>query len=216
MAAILEAPLPPVCEPAEGSSAELEPRERLLSREDYLRMGEAGILAPNERVELIRGRIYTMAPQDLWHMGHVTNLRETVRRAFGPGFVIFEEKPIVMPDESEPEPDIAVVRGGPLDFLSRKPTGADVLLLVEAADSSLGFDRKIKSSLYAQAGVQDYWILNRRDQCLEVMRDPTETYAYRSLQICTRGMTVSPLARPEASFHVEELLPELEATPSEE
>ena len=178
-------------------------------------MCEAGILGPNERVELIRGRIYAMAPQDIWHVGHVANLRETVRVAFGSGFLIFEEKPIVMPDESDPEPDIAVVRGGPLDFISRKATGADDLLIIKAADSSLSFDRVSKACLYAQAGVTDDWIPNRRDQRLEVLRDPGEVgpgvFGYRSTRLLKKGMKVEPLAKPDVSIPIEALLPELGA-----
>ena len=132
-------------------------------------------------------------------------------RAFGPGYYIRPEKPLVLPDDSEPEPDIVGLRGRPRDYRRQYPTHQEALLVLEVSRATLAYDQGEKASLYAEAGIEDYWILNLRDRQLEVRREPallaTGRYGYRTLRLFTPGMEVSPLADPAIMIEVSELLP---------
>jgi Uma2 family endonuclease len=136
---------------------------------------------------------------------------EALRMAFGPGWLVRAQDPIALDAESEPEPDVAVVPGLPRDYLAEHP--ARPALLVEVAESSLAFDRGHKGSLYARAGIADYWIVNLVDEVLEVYRRPaldrSAEFGWRFLdvQILRRGTTIAPLARPDVTVAVADLLP---------
>jgi Uma2 family endonuclease len=136
---------------------------------------------------------------------------EALRAALGPGWLVRVQDPVALDDESEPEPDVVVVPGGPRDYLFEHP--ARPAVLVEVAESSLGFDRGHKGSLYARAGVGDYWIVNLVDEVLEVYRRPALDrsaefgWRYLDVQALRRGVTVSPLARPDVTVAVADLLP---------
>jgi Uma2 family endonuclease len=181
------------------------------SREDYERMIEAGIFAPGERVELIDGEILEMSPQKSPHSTGVSLTAETLRVAFGEGYHVRTQMLLALDPYSEPEPDIAVVRGSPRDYRDAHPSSA--LLVVEIADSTLTFDREQKGSLYARAGLADYWVLNLPERRLEVYRDPMPMpqarygWGYRVVQHYAAEESLSPLAAPLARITVAELLP---------
>jgi Uma2 family endonuclease len=128
-----------------------------------------------------------------------------------------EEKPIVLSDFSEPEPDIVVVKGTLRDT-PRHPTPANTLLVVEVSESSLAADRKTKGAIYAKHGIQEYWILNLRRRELEIRRDPglvgDEEYGYRFLQVIPESGSVAPLAAPDRLVLVADMLPS-ELSPEE-
>jgi Uma2 family endonuclease len=119
--------------------------------------------------------------------------------------------PLALDDESEPEPDVAVVPGTFRDYVVEHP--AQPVLVVEVSESSLALDRDYKGSLYARAGLADYWILNLGDRCLEVYRDPgpdTDTafgWRYLSVDIVRGDGFVEPLATPGRRVRVIDLLP---------
>ncbi len=119
--------------------------------------------------------------------------------------------PLTLGGRSEPEPDVAVVSGGPRDYLVSHPTSA--LLVVEIADTTVRFDRRDEGSLYARAGVLDYWIVNLVAAQLAIYRDPgpdataRRGYAYSTRLIGRPGDEISPLARPDARIKVNDLLP---------
>jgi Uma2 family endonuclease len=119
--------------------------------------------------------------------------------------------PVALDDESEPEPDVAVVPGTRYDYVTAHP--ARPALLVEVAESSLVDDQGAKAMLYAGAGIADYWILNLVDRVLEVYRDPLTATAqrsggrYRDVTVLHAGAAIAPLARPDASVEVAALLP---------
>jgi Uma2 family endonuclease len=177
---------------------------RRWTREDYERLAGDGYFKPGERVELLDGVIYEMTPQK---SPHATGVRLTARALegwFREGFDVRAQMPLAVGPDSEPEPDIAVVYGAPRDFAASHPTIA--VLVVEVSDSSLYRDRKLKASLYARAGIAEYWLLNLVKRCLEVYRDPQDgTYASRF--VLRKGDSVSPISRPEASIAVASLLP---------
>ncbi|HXU00485.1 MAG TPA: Uma2 family endonuclease [Polyangia bacterium] len=178
---------------------------RNFSRLDYDNMIRAGILGEDERVELIGGRIVTMSPEGPVHAAAIDLSAEILRRLFGgSNFTVRVQHPLAVGFEDEPEPDIAVVRGGPRDHLTEHPHAA--VLVVEVAESSLAYDRGEKSSLYARAGFPDYWIINLVDHRIEVHRDPSPN-GYRSIVVLADGEEIAPLAARGARIAVTDLLP---------
>lgn len=147
------------------------PERRRWTREEFERAGELGLFQPGERLELIGGEVISkVTPQK---SPHATAIRLTTReleRVFSAGHDVRVQLPLALSRFSEPEPDIAVVAGSPRDYANGHPTTA--ALVVEVADSTLKLDRGPKASLYAQAGIAEYWIINLRDQVLELHREP--------------------------------------------
>ncbi len=183
-----------------------EPTSRRWTAEEFHRVAELGIFDPDERLELIEGEIIRMSPQNPRHAG-ASDLTETaVRAVFPAGFLVRIQKPLALGELSEPEPDIAVVPGGPRAYVNEHPRGA--ALVVEIADSSLKYDQERKAALYARAGIPEYWILNLIERILLVHRDPNgQVGRYEAVTRHEEGESVSPLAAPLASLAVLDLLP---------
>lgn len=181
---------------------------RRWTRAEYERLIADGYFQPGEHVELLDGEILTMTPQLSGHATAVRRAQEVLRLAFGSGVDVRPQLPLALDPTSEPEPDVAVVSGSYDDYQHAHPTTA--LLIVEVADTSLKLDRQKKGSLYARAGITDYWIVNLNERVLEVYRDPVETaqgWGYRLVQRLTDTETVTPLAKPDAAITVAALLP---------
>ena len=184
---------------------------RRWTRMEYLKMAEAGVFAPGERVELIDGEIISMTPQKSPHAVAGGLVEDALRAAFGPGFHVRSQRPLSLGPDSEPEPDAAVVRGTLRDYVDAHPTMA--VLIVEVSDTTLAFDRERKAGVYAKAGIREYWILNLIDRVLEVYRDPgplreiPSQIGYRSIRNFGPSETVNPLALPPAAVRVADLLP---------
>jgi Uma2 family endonuclease len=155
--------------------------ERTFSPREVLRMVEAGILQPDEPVELWEGRLVLVSPQGPAHASVVAVLAEKLRAAYGAGFAIREEKPLELPD-SLPEPDVAVVRGAQLDYAARHPGGGDAVLVVEVAVTSQIVDHD-KARMYARAGVPVLWLVDVPARRLEVHTDPRDDGRYRSVEV---------------------------------
>jgi Uma2 family endonuclease len=172
------------------------------TREEYHRMGAEGLFPA--RVELIEGAIYDMSPQKSVHAVVVSLVEEALRSAFGAGYYVRVQMPLTLGDDSEPEPDVAVVRGGPRDYLAGHPGTA--LLVVEVADSSLQYDRKAKLPLYARFGVPEALLINLIRPSIEVYREPAPG-GYRSRTVLRRGDAMTLLALPSPRFAVADLLP---------
>jgi Uma2 family endonuclease len=177
---------------------------RRWTREEYNQLASAGVLRPDERLELIDGVIYEMTPQNSRHAVSITALQEALRGAFPQGHHIRVQLPLALGLDSEPEPDLAVVRGSWRDYRDGHPTTAT--LVAEVSDSSSAHDRKRKQSLYARAGIPEYWILDVAAGRLEVYREPAEA-SYRSRGVLQTGDAVTPLSAPAASIAVADLLP---------
>jgi Uma2 family endonuclease len=188
-----------------------EPQLRLWTREEYYKMAEAGIFRPDERTELIGGRIYVKAPQTPQHAAGISLVGETLRSLFNVGSHVRMHGPLNLSSFSEPEPDVAVVRGTIRDYAKAHPNAA--LLVVEVAESSLAYDRGIKASLYASAGIPEYWVLNLVNRRLEVSRDPIAMpgqlhgYGYRTCTHYLAADAVTPLAAATGKVTVADLLP---------
>lgn len=155
-------------------------------------MGEAGVLSEDDRVELLEGQIVPKMIHNPLHNGTIQLVVDALSRRVPSGFRL-RFKSSVTTSDSEPEPDVALVRGTARDFLSRHPGPNDLALVVEVADSSLGRDRE-KRRLYARAGIVAYWIVNLVERQLEVYTDPTGDEAsphFRQTDIFTPDQQVS-------------------------
>lgn len=177
---------------------------RRWTREEYERLVEEGFFRPEERIELVDGVIYEMTPQSVGHAVAVRLARQVLGRIFSTGFDILVQMPLALGEDSEPEPDLAVVPGSPRDHLASHPTSA--VLVVEVVETSLTRDRERKANLYARAGIPDYWILVLGGRQLEVLRDPRGG-TYRSRTVLNAMDKIFPLACLEAAISVGELLP---------
>src|SRR6185503_3962315 len=142
---------------------------RRWSRVEYERLVECGLF-DGDPVELIGGQLIVAEPQGTYHVTVVGIVDDALRAALPPGWIVRTQGPIALDDDSSPEPDLAVVRGTREDYLNAHP--AIPALVIEVADTSLGFDRRIKGSVYARGRVQDYWIVNVTERVLEIYRDP--------------------------------------------
>jgi Uma2 family endonuclease len=145
------------------------------------------------------------------HAASLGLAEDTLRAAFGKGFWVRTQRPLDLGIMMEPEPDIAVVKGTPRDYSGQHPTTA--LLIVEVSETTLAFDRGRKASIYAAAGIQDYWILNLIDTNLEVCRAPMpnasepQGFGYSSRIVVPATGRVSPLSAPQIEILVSDMLP---------
>ena len=182
---------------------------RRWTRQEYENLVAAGFFHPEERLELIDGKIIQMTPQGSRHATAIRLVEDALRTAFGPGFDVRVQMPLALDPDSEPEPDIAVVIGEPRDYREGHPKTA--VLIVEVSDATVSYDREEKAGLYARAGISDYWILNLIDRCLEIHRNPLPTGSqgahYESYIVVAASDSISPLACPEPSIEVAGLLP---------
>ncbi len=150
------------------------------------------------RVELIRGEVYQMSPQTPKHAYALDRLAEVLREALGERAIVSVQRPLRLKD-SEPEPDILVLKPPREAYWERHPEAGDVLLLVEVSFHSLPYDREVKLPLYAEAGIPEVWILNLEEGLLEVYRTPREG-RYRQALFLSPGEEAVPLAFLETSL----------------
>jgi len=150
------------------------PRRHRLTVADYYRMAEVGILAPDARVELIDGEIIDMAPPGSLHAATVDRLMEVLARAVDGRASVRVQNPVRLSELSEPQPDVALLRRREDFYSEHHPTPADVLLIVEVADTSLRFDRDTKMSLYAVHGIPEMWLVDLRGRRLVRYRAPQQ------------------------------------------
>ena len=179
-------------------------------RDEYDRLIDLGVFE-GERIELIGGQLIVAEPQHPCHASSITVADYALRAVLPSGCIVRVQAPVSLDDESEPEPDLAVVLGLPADYRETHP--ARPVLVVEVAKSSLPLDRDHKGSLYARAGIEDYWIVNLVDRVVEVYRDPSPDPAapygwrYRSLTLLRPPDVVVPLAFTWSRVAVADLLP---------
>lgn len=182
---------------------------RRWTRQEYERLVTEGFFHPEERLELVEGEIIRMTPQGSPHATAISLCVEALRAAFGADHHVRVQMPLALTDDSEPEPDVAVVAGNPRDYRDAHPTTA--LLIVEVADATLPYDRERKANLYARAGIAEYWIVNLLDRCLEVYRRPTlsgtANARYADRAVLPTEESIAPLATPNQSITVSDLLP---------
>ncbi len=191
------------------------PPTRKFTRFEYYAMAEAGILKPDEKVELLDGEIYLrgerrgdqMFPIGPGHLYATSKLSRILERSLTVSACVVEGSPLVLSDKSEPEPDLLVLRGDLDDYKAVHPVSRDVLLAVEVAQSSLGFDRTQKCSRFADAKIPEYWIVNLVERQIEVFRDPSPDGDYATKLVYSISESVSPLAQPDILIVVADVLP---------
>jgi Uma2 family endonuclease len=185
-----------------------EPQTRRWTRREYYKLAEKGWFA-GQRVQLIDGEIIQMAPQGHEHTVALSKAARILRTLFEPGHWIRWQMPLNVGRDSDPEPDLAVVKGD-IDDYTDHPTTA--ILVVEVSDTSLRLDRR-KAALYASAGVGEYWILNLVDRSLEVYRTPVpadggeKSAHYASHVVLDLNAEVAPQAAPARAIRVSSLFP---------
>jgi Uma2 family endonuclease len=180
-------------------------------RVEYERLVDKGVFEPGDRIELIDGLLLVSEPQSSPHYTAIRLVERVLTRAFGEGWDVRTQAAIALDDASEPEPDVAVVRGTPRDYSTSHP--ANPQLVVEVAASSLDFDREYKASLYARGRCPEYWIVNLVDHVLEVRREPTREpsapygWDYAVVDVLGPADRVSTLGAPAIQIAVGDLLP---------
>ena len=155
-------------------AAEKVVQRHRLSVADYHRMGEAGPFAEGVRVELIGGEIIDMSPIGSAHVGMVARLGQMLYAAAGQNAIVYIQNPILLDDNSEPEPDLALLKTRDDFYATSHPEPEDVLLLVEVFDTTLRYDREVKVPLYASAGIPEVWLIDIGGNQLEVFRKPAQ------------------------------------------
>lgn len=183
---------------------------RRWQRAEYERLVDLGLLH-GEPVELLGGQLVVAEPQSSYHATALGAVDDALRAALPAGWIVRAQMPVALDEQSEPEPDVAVVPGRRGVYRQEHPRRP--ALVVEVAESSLEFDRGPKASLYARAGVADYWIVNLIDRVLEVYRDPAPEPSapygrhYRAVRTFAPGERVSLLGVPQTRVAVADLLP---------
>ncbi|AFY71286.1 protein of unknown function DUF820 [Thalassoporum mexicanum PCC 7367] len=178
---------------------------KLFTVEQYHRMHEVGVLTDADRVELIRGEIIQMSPIGSKHAACVFRLNKLFSDLLGDRVIVGVQSPVVLPTDSEPQPDVCLLRRKDDYYESAHPTPADVYLLVEVADTTIDFDRQTKMPLYAEAGIKELWIVNLNDQCIEVHHQPA-TDRYAEVSSYDRTQNLFPQAFPAVTIAVAQIL----------
>ncbi|HBW58191.1 MAG TPA: hypothetical protein DEF27_10455 [Oscillatoriales bacterium UBA8482] len=161
---------------------------------EYHRLIELNFFQTDERVELIRGEIVKMAAKGTAHAVCNTRLMTKLVILINERAIIRGQEPIILPSNSEPQPDVAIVKNRDDDYLSSHPQPEDILLVIEISDSSLNYDQDVKLSLYAEAQIHNYWIFNLIDDHLETYTEPYQErngiFRYRTKRIFLKNELV--------------------------
>jgi Uma2 family endonuclease len=190
------------------------PERRRFTVDDYHRMAVAGIFNEADRVELVDGEILQMSPIGDRHAAAVNRGNRVFSRTVGDRALVSVQNPIDLPPYDEPQPDIALLRPRDDDYARGKPGAADIMLVIEVADTSVAYDRQTKLRRYAAAGIHESWLLDLPGDALEVHREPGPR-GYALIRRCYRGERVAPEALPDVEVAVADLLPMAARTPDE-
>jgi Uma2 family endonuclease len=175
--------------------------------DEYDRLVDLGFFNDRDRVELVRGEIIQMIAKGTPHSVCGTRLNREMTRLVGELAIARTQEPLQLPPNSAPEPDYAIVRNRADEYLSAHPEAEDVMLVIEISDSSLDYDQDVKLKLYAESGIQNYWIFNLQESILEVYGEPYQTpqgaFGYRVKRIL---LPSDAIALPGLSDRVLELV----------
>jgi Uma2 family endonuclease len=186
-------------------AVEVAATRRRFTRAEYHRMGEVGILTSRERVELIRGEIITMSPQGRRHRAFIDNLTHLLDSGLAGRAIVSVQMPIVLADDTEPEPDVQVLRRRVVPYKDREAAAEDALLLVEVAQTSLAYDRSTKLRLYAGAAIPEYWVVDSVAESIEVYRTPSAAGYRDRVQVSGPTATVALQAFPDVVLLLREI-----------
>lgn len=203
--------VPQTIPPTQGQAA--MPGELIfkLSIDQYHQMIHAGILTDDDPIELLDGWLVYKMPKNRQHIIATRHARDLIEQSIPPGWYVDSQEPITT-EESEPEPDVCVVRGALDDYPDHHPRPADIALLVEVADTTLDRDRGFKKRLYAQASIPIYWIVNLQDLQVEVYTEPSgpgrlPDYHQRQDYPLTQSVPLVIDGRDVGRLPVQDLLP---------
>ncbi|MBN2701995.1 MAG: Uma2 family endonuclease [Methylothermaceae bacterium] len=180
------------------------PKRHRITTDEYHRMGEAGILSEDDRVELIEGEVIDMTPIGNMHAYTVSQLTQSLIRAFDANGVVWVQNPIRLSPNTEPQPDIAVLRSPLTQYADRLPTAEDVQLLIEVSDTSRAYDRNIKMPLYARFSIPECWLIDLEQQVVEVFRAPSSD-SYRDVKRFGPGETIRLSFCPDVEIELSTL-----------
>ena len=179
---------------------------RKFTVDEYYRLAEVGILQPDERVELVNGEILLMPPIAPLHNSGADRFNFYFGQNNAGHFIVRSQGSIRLNENTEPEPDIALLRFREDFYAANQPTPEDILLVIEVSDTTLAYDRGVKVNLYAQAGIPETWIMNLPEDCIESFTEPgPEGYSLHS--VYRRGDRITPTTLPGVEFAVEDFLP---------
>ena len=181
-------------------------QRKLFTADDCYRMSDAGILLPEDRVELIWGEILKMSPIGSRHGASVDGTTRMMVRLAGDNAIVRVQGTVELDKFCAPQPDVVLLRPRDDFYVRKNPAGPDIFLVIEVADSSLEYDTTVKVELYAILGVQEYWVADLRNDRLIVYSQPAED-RYDSVREFPRGETVAPQLLPECTIEVAVLLP---------
>jgi Uma2 family endonuclease len=178
---------------------------RRFTAAEYHRMAEVGILTANDRVELVQGEIVQMTPIGRRHAACVASLNRLLGTAVGGRALLWPQNPITLSNDTEPQPDVVLLRPRPDGYAEDDARPEDVLLLIEVAETSHPYDRLVKLPLYARAVIPEVWIVDIPGATMEVHREPRAD-GYARAERVGRGRTVSPQAFPDVTVSVDAIL----------
>lgn len=186
--------------------ATLAERRRRFTIEEYYRMGEVGIFGPEERVELIEGEIISMSPIGHRHAFCVAELTTRLVRGVGDRAFLWPQNPVHLFLDTVPQPDVVLLEPPSSRYARNHPDPADVLLVIEVAETSYRYDRDVKLRLYARAGIKEAWIVDLVHSVVEVFWEPGRAGYARTRRV-ERGGALAPIAVPDTILAVNEILP---------
>ena len=189
----------------ESMAVEVETARRKFTRAEYYRMAEVGILRPTDRVELIRGEIVQMSPIGPRHGAFVDNLTQLLVTRLAGRAIVSVQNPVVISDDTEPQPDLKIIRRRSVPYKERHADAGDTLLLIEVAETSLRYDRSTKLRVYAEAGIPEYWIVDCASEAVEVHRTPRADDYRDVTRIVEAGATLAPIAFADVTLMLAEI-----------
>lgn len=178
---------------------------------EYDCLAELGFLTEDDRVELICGQIIEMAAKGKLHSTVSRQLLRELSKLIYTRAILQSQDPIILPNDSEPEPDFAILKNRSDNYLSDHPNADDILLLIEISDFSLKYDQEVKLPLYAESGISDYWIFNLGENCLEVYSKPYQKpqsgFNYRIKQIVLANEAIALPCFPDLCLDLAKIFP---------
>ncbi len=184
----------------ETEAVSVQVTRRSFTVAEYERMGQFGILSEGERVELVYGEIIQMSPIGKRHAAVVGRLTQIIALLIQRTAILWVQNPIRLSNRSEPQPDLMVLKPRPDFYETSRPTPEDVLLVIEASDTTLDYDRKVKVPIYARAGIPETWVVNLPEERIETYADLAGG-KYRTITSYARGEELQShsLAAPRVS-----------------
>jgi Uma2 family endonuclease len=184
---------------------QIQMQRKLFTVDEYEQMIRAGVFDEDDRLELIEGEITEMSPISSQHAGCVKHLNRLFTHMLGDRALVSVQDPIHLGEYSEPQPDLALLRPRADYYTHSHPTPEDVLLIIEVAETSTGFDRDVKMPMYARAGVSEAWLVSLEDRRVEVYREPSPA-GYLLIRRVLPGASLAPQAFPDALLVVSDII----------